>query len=557
MKLWTGKKSVVILIAVFAVACDAQTFEALKSDNSQSDTVDTAPETEIETDTETEFIDVEKHQPLPGHSMFDEDAPNLAPYQSLPEYTVGDGTPLSCDEDELFDKVKAINAAKEGQLRFNCGDRFHRIKLYSSITIDADVRILISGGFDAERREPLLALDGRHSEQLLVMMGNNDVVLEHLILVNGKNDVDRPGGAITCHGEADGGKLTISESVFKNNNSTTLDGGAIYASRLSQLVIYRSVFEGNHGDSGGALFMRECQFGIVDSLFIANKAGKEGGAIFMHNKETEADTAYTYNGVTFTRNNSDGDGSGIAIQQAAHVVTRLEQCEFYKNTANWRNVNGDVGGTLNVLGGSLMLQSSSFIGNKSFNAVAGVYVKSENQFTAENCTFADNATVSGKSGAIHEEDDATSTIRNCTFLRNRGTEAGAIYREEPQNLYIVSSLFVDDSKNQVSGSCNQTFGDTADNGGTNMQYEADPSIDFIPCTQGIHRTDPEIGNPIIRNGGMVSTCAIGESSPARNIGADCARVDARNVSREIEDSSSSCDAGAFEFTDTDAALTTP
>ncbi|MBN2715399.1 MAG: right-handed parallel beta-helix repeat-containing protein, partial [Deltaproteobacteria bacterium] len=396
---------------------------------------------------------------------------------------------------------------------------------------------------------PRVALDGRQEKQILLLSEHNRVALEKLIFLDGKSDLQRHGGAIWFWNSEPGGELIVSECVFKNNNASGNWGGAIYVGNLSRFAVFRSVFEGNHSVSGGALYMHECPFDIVDSVFIENKAGGDGGAIFMNTKTTEATSAYLFKGNEFTINRAEGDGSAILIQQAEHIETRVDQCQFFRNIKQSENLSG-VGGAMCVFGGMLRLQSSSFLENKSEYAAAGVYIKSNNGLIAENCTFFANRSEQGKGGAIYQADETPSVIRNCTFLRNQGGVAGAIYREETQNLSIVSSLFAYNTVVPfVSRSCSGTFVDSSVGSSSNLQYEEYPAADSINCTSGILLSEPMVDEPQ-KNGGFVFTCAIESNSPARGIGVDCAAMDARGLARD--NSAQSCDAGAFEYLESDA-----
>ena len=543
------KKSALQLLFCFMLlgllnACTQHEFEALK--------VEAAVESTDNSDTEEEVDDEStpiKHQIITRHEQFDDDAPDLTAYRQLPLYTVGSGTARSCDDTALRKAITDVNTKGEGRIEFDCGDRFHRIVLVSALVINPEVRILISGRLDAEGKKPLLALDGRNANQLFNLDPGSDVVFEKLLFYDGESDVRQDGGAIYASNETIEGSLILSECVFKANLARNNDGGAIYAERLQRFTAYRTVFEKNSGDSGGALYLNETLFDIIDCYFVENEVGTVGGAIFLQNKITPADATYLLKGNRFEINQADNGGSSINAQLGENIELQIAHCEFERNQVRTDN-GGDAGGALCVLNGKLTLQSSSFLANDSIDSVAGIYIKSDGGFFAENCTFYGNTTGDNAQVAtIHQEDDSPSIIKNCTFSNNRGGLVGAIYRTDAQHLQIISSLFADNFKEPfISGTCNNTFVDGSENGASNLQYESSaPSPDATDCTDGIHKGDPQIYTPQ-KNGGVVSTCRIANDSSARNIGTSCATIDARGINRN---GNTNCDAGAYEVNDED------
>lgn len=538
------KRIFIIACGWLVLSCGDFHFEAL----STGQKVDTGePE---QTDTK-EAVVVVKHKPVPQDSLFDGDKPDLDGYVELPVQQVGNGTADSCDEGTLRQAITAINSAGEGKIEFHCGNQFHRILLNGPLIINPGVRIFVSGTLN-DSRKPDVALDGRDENPIFVIGEETDVAIERMTFVNAQRELGSDGGAIRVVNETLGGKLILSECVFKHNTAKDKFGGAVYAEQLLELYIYRSVFEDNYAVSGGALFLYETMFNITNSYFIGNFVDYEGGAIFMENADAEVAPTHLLRGNWFSANRADEGGSAVKAQQSEPVDLVVEQCEFESNQVDKDQAGNSGGGALSMSGGRLLLDSSSFQDNISSANSAAVWVNSDRGFEIVNCTFYNNESTRGLCGALYQSDKNQSIIRNATFYQNRGIEYGAIYSVNTDGLSISSTVFVNNIIDPfASRSCNATFleganfaGDEAQRVSSNIQFADNPASDRALCTPMINQSNPNLSPPQ-KNGGFVSTCGVTGNSSAAGVGADCADNDARGEERV--DAPDKCYAGAYEY----------
>ena len=76
-----------------------------------------------------------------------------------------------------------------------------------------------------------------------------------------------------------GGNITVTNSLFENNN-VHYSGGAAYLITVQNVVINRCTFRNNTAsEDGGALYVNGGKVIIADSVFTFNQAGNGGGAI--------------------------------------------------------------------------------------------------------------------------------------------------------------------------------------------------------------------------------------------------------------------------------------
>lgn len=298
------------------------------------------------------------------------------------------------------------------------------------------------------------------------------------------------GGGIN----AQGGKLTVTDSTISNNNARG-NGGGIASEEGNVLNVSDSTVQGNTGNNGGGIHTGEARDAsktpskatITNTKVLENEAigSGEGGGVYVG---TRADA--TLKGCTVANNKSVSTGGGIAAKLG--TVT-LDDTTVENNQA----VNG--GGLFHLgiaVPGSLTLQNGSIIRNNTASSMGGglflwgnVGLKSENseisgnkalygagiaasQYTANFASpklelvdtkvnnNGDASTVMG--GGIYAASGVTVTSKNTKFLGNTANTAGGIL------LYLNSSADLDNS--EVSG--NKATG----NGGGVCVYDATCSL---------------------------------------------------------------------------------
>jgi hypothetical protein len=203
---------------------------------------------------------------------------------SNPTTVVGTGTAASCDFAHLQSAV-----TKGGIITFNCGSAPVTIQVTATLNVPTTKNTVIDGGH-------LVTLDGGGSTQILSFNSanwqnnENSLTIQHITLTNAKMVPtmaippapqaacsqgwdDGQGGAIYMRD----GNLNVIDSIFTNNQAAPLGpdtgGGAIYVQGSKHgTVIVGSVFTGNFASNGGAVGGLFNELDVYNSTFMGNKA---------------------------------------------------------------------------------------------------------------------------------------------------------------------------------------------------------------------------------------------------------------------------------------------
>lgn len=123
------------------------------------------------------------------------------------------------------------------------------------------------------------------------------------------------GGAINLNNSS----LSVQDSRF-NSNTSTENGGAIYASNTSkayQVNIEEVEFTSNRSNNGGAVYLQNCYGEILDSNFIENLAIKGSAMYFAQGSSFVVD-----GGVV------DGKGVSTSGQGAIYILSTAEEVQL-------------------------------------------------------------------------------------------------------------------------------------------------------------------------------------------------------------------------------------
>ncbi len=238
----------------------------------------------------------------------------------------------------------------------------------------------------------------------------------------GASNASGQGGALYLSAT---GVLTVDGSKFNKNRART-EGGAAYS--LGELTLKNSSFEGNWGNSGGAIYFENI-LNVDNVQFTSNESRFEGGAI-----NTYGNTVYklTINDSTFTSNTAGTSGGALALfaKNAGDVV--ITDSRFIKNTATENN-----GGAISVI-----VASENGIGETD------IY-----NLTINGKTTFDGNEAGWSGGAIYaiaykqrtfNVNIGTAANSDITFSNNKGTDyyGGAIYlygAEESINTFEIGT----------------------------------------------------------------------------------------------------------------------
>lgn len=290
---------------------------------------------------------------------------------SHPTTTVGTGTPASCTFAALDGAVAA-----GGIVRFDCGADPVTITVTSTLHPPIDQDTVIDGG-------GLVTLDGGGAVQLLRFDSPNfqatesRLTLQRLTLAHGKTTPTAliPTAPAPCsQGYNDGeggalymrdGNLTVIDSIFTDNQGAPLGpdtgGGAIYVvgSKHGALIV-GSTFSNNRASNGGGVGCLFAELDVYDSLFTGN-AGSGHDA----NNNDPAQCSAMNNGQNEIGSGGNGgalysDGASTA-QNPVNIVLCGDEIE--NNAAGVNAFGGGIFFTSNNYGGTLSIIDSTITGN--------------------------------------------------------------------------------------------------------------------------------------------------------------------------------------------------
>lgn len=269
---------------------------------------------------------------------------------------------LSGESEVTLDKDYTYNQETDKELINNLQQG---IQLSGSIVIHGNGHTL-----DANHKMGILCLsDGTHISRL---------VLDNITFIDGET---RTGGAVYFKG----GELEIRNCVFLENKAFTHPGGALYVDSAGYTKIVNSTFKYNtastprasekmaRGGLGGAIFIKGNKItDIYDCTFISNKASHYGGAVYIHEQNSEA--VYFIN-CNFTENSAGENGGAINIynsQPNSNSIVKyiIIGSKFYKNSAK-------LGGAIYYNDGPVEIIQSEFIGNSAKKQAGAIYRNGE------------------------------------------------------------------------------------------------------------------------------------------------------------------------------------
>jgi len=349
-----------------------------------------------------------------------------------------------CPEAEAGD---AVTVATWGELKDACADGgIGSIKLSGDIVDDSGDDAIPIGktvdiNLDGHKIDRQRGADGKPLGGIFVITGGylmihggtlagghaakggciqvQDGKLEAANVVFQDSFADDVGGAVSSEG---GATISITGSSFANNASKN-DGGALHC--VSQgLTDFDSVkFTGNKslGGKGGALFITENEFSLINCEFSGNSAATGGAFAF---ESTMQYLGLLVQSNKFTENSAAGDGGAMHIKTPMFF---LEGIECTGNTAG-----GD--------GGALSFVDTTIIFQDQYEP------KGDN-------VFKDNkADHSGGAISLKGYGYMQGQLEGAAYEGNRaGEHGGAIYVDAGSQVYVVDSKFTGNSAGADGG----------------------------------------------------------------------------------------------------------
>ena len=285
---------------------------------------------------------------------------------SNPTTVVGTGTQESCS----FSKLQAA-ATLGGVITFDCGSGAVTIPVTATLNLPTNKNTVIDGGNK-------VTLDGGKAVQILrfdsadFRANNMGLTLQHITLINGKTTPTEaiPTAPAPCSqgwndGEAGAlymrdGNLTVIDSIFMNNQGAPLGpdtgGGAIYVlGSKNGVLIVGSSFSNNAASNAGAVGCLFAELDVYNSLFTNNTAIGNGA-----NSDDPSKCSVINNG----QNEVGSGGNGGALYSDGNSVN-ITLCgdAILNNSAGKNAFGGGLFFTSNDFGGTLSIADTTMTGN--------------------------------------------------------------------------------------------------------------------------------------------------------------------------------------------------
>ena len=263
------------------------------------------------------------------------------------------------------------------------------------------------------------------------------------------------------------GKVIITNSTFKGNDSGTKAGGAIANTagsteedKLGTITIKGSTFEGNKAGNGGAVWNgSDGKVDIANSTFKDNTALAEGG-LGQGGAITNADQM-TITGGSFANNTAKYSGGAIyngANAASGKASLTIDGTTFTGNSVtatyskdstdpNQDNIAG--GAIFNDTNAKLDVKNATFTGNTS-SLKGGAIFNRDGNVTITDSTFKGNSVPTSAGGAVLNESgntgiSGTITITGSTFEGNKAGNGGAVWNGSDGKVTIKNSTFKDNT----------------------------------------------------------------------------------------------------------------
>jgi len=285
---------------------------------------------------------------------------------SNPTTVVGSGSEASCS----FSQLQAA-ATQGGIITFACGGGAVTIPVTTTLNLPTNKNTVIDGGNK-------ITLDGGKTTQILrfdsadFQKNTMGLTLQHITLIHGKMTPTQaiPTAPAPCsQGWDDGeggalymrdGNLTVIDSIFMNNQAAPLGpdtgGGAIYVlGSKNGVLIVGSTFSGNSASNAGAIGCLFSELNVYNSLF-ANNAATGNGA----NNDDSTKCSVINNGQHEV--GSGGNGGALYSDGNSMNITLCGDA-ILNNDAGQGAFGGGLFFTSNDMGGTLSIADTTMTGN--------------------------------------------------------------------------------------------------------------------------------------------------------------------------------------------------
>ncbi|MDR3290548.1 MAG: hypothetical protein LBT10_00205 [Methanobrevibacter sp.] len=321
--------------------------------------------------------------------------------------------------------------------------------------------------------------DGHVDGLIINNIFNSSLLINNSSFIDNNADDTSKGGCINMN-YSNGGN--ISNSIFSGNHGYL--GGALYCDLYDNdlLNIVNSSLYNNTGFKGGAVYNKDSHLIIKNSSFRSNNATISGGGLFNDNSDdleildcdfhdnnalcgggVYATTAVNSVGHSNFSYNHALSGGAIYNKDGGKQTYVYNRTQFIGN--GYDGV-GSYGGAITINNGDLVL-TRSILNNNTAEKGGAVYIDSSN-LRFEDCLFNDNTGL-GYGGVLYSE-NSHALIRGTVFNHSTATIGGVIYSDG-------GSITCDDDKYKsefrsnsarLDGGAIFTLGDLVVSGGDEM-----------------------------------------------------------------------------------------
>lgn len=222
--------------------------------------------------------------------------------------------------------------------------------------------------------------------------------------------------------------VSITHSYFINNSALGVNGGVLQLKNNARMSIVDSIFEGNHADNGGSIYLTGAKLTISNSSFNGNSADKKG---VLYIKQS---SVLCIDGTMFNKNKAKKDG-GIIYTVGASLT-------MVNNSNITDNLAGNDGGALASRDGSITVFSSIFCNNSAAND-GGVFQIFQGTLNLSNNVYSTNR---AKDGGVIYEFESNTTIVKCSFHNNCAMNDGGAINANQEHLSISKDTTFEDNR---------------------------------------------------------------------------------------------------------------
>lgn len=337
---------------------------------------------------------------------------------------------------------------------------------------------------------------------------------------------------------------SLTNVTFSGNTASGMSNRYSSSPSLSNVT-----FSGNSADYGGGMSNRYSSNPSLSNVtFSGNTAHNQGGGMYSYYSNASLDN------VTFNSNSVNyGNGGGMYNWQSNPNLSNV--------TFNGNYTTGDYasgGGMYNDVSDP-SLNDVTFSSNSVTYAGGGMYNDSSSP-SLNNVTFSSNSANSGNGGGMYNYWYSSPSLSNVTFSGNTASEGGGMFNKY-SSPSLINITFSGNLASSGGGISSQFFSTPSLSnsilwGNTPSQISGPATVTYSDIQGGYAGignidTDPLLDS-LTDNGGFTQTHALGESSPAIDMGdpTSCAYIDQRGYHRPIDgdgDGTATCDIGAYEY----------